>query len=76
MVLRPRHGLSLCAGGGGLDPGLMLAEPGFHTRDFVEWEDWLRTVLIAAQRGGYFTRAPIWDDLRSFDAHPLAAAHA
>jgi hypothetical protein len=32
MVSRPRHGLSLCAGGGGLDMGLMLAEPGYHTR--------------------------------------------
>ena len=64
MVLRPRHGLSLCAGGGGLDLGLMLAEPGYHTRCFVEWEDWPRTVLIAAQRAGYFAPAPIWDDLR------------
>ena len=36
MVSRPRHGLSVCAGGGGLDLGLMLAEPGFHTRAFVE----------------------------------------
>ena len=42
MVSRPRHGLSLCAGGGGLDLGLMLAEPGYHTRAFVEWEDWPR----------------------------------
>ncbi len=45
----------------------MLAEPGFHTRAFVEWEDWPRTVLIAAQRAGYFAPAPIWDDLRTFD---------
>ena len=30
--------------------GLMLAEPGYHTRCFVEWEDWPRAVLIAAQR--------------------------
>ena len=28
----------------------MLAEPGYHTRAFVEWEDWPRAVLIAAQR--------------------------
>jgi site-specific DNA-cytosine methylase len=70
----------------------MLAEPGYHTRAFVEWEDWPRSVLIAAQRAGYFAPAPIWDDLRSFDARrfkgafdtllagypcqPLAAAHA
>ncbi|PKQ10704.1 MAG: DNA cytosine methyltransferase [Alphaproteobacteria bacterium HGW-Alphaproteobacteria-1] len=74
MVSRPRHGLSLCAGGGGLDLGLMLAEPGYHTRAFVEWEDWPRSVLIAAQRAGYFAPAPIWDDLRSFDARPLRGA--
>lgn len=74
MVSRPRNGLSLCAGGGGLDLGLMLAEPGYHTRAFVEWEDWPRTVLIAAQRAGYFAPAPIWDDLRSFDARPFRGA--
>ena len=74
MVSRPRHGLSLCAGGGGLDLGLMLAEPGYHTRAFVEWEDWPRTVLIAAQHAGYFAPAPIWDDLGSFDASPFHGA--
>ncbi|PLL10439.1 DNA cytosine methyltransferase [Tabrizicola sp. TH137] len=74
MVLRPRHGLSLCAGGGGLDLGLMLAEPGYHTRAFVEWEDWPRAVLIAAQRAGYFAPAPIWTDLRTFDALPFHGA--
>jgi type I restriction enzyme S subunit len=74
MVSRPRHGLSLCAGGGGLDLGLTLAEPGYHTRAFVEWEDWPRAVLIAAQREGYFAPAPIWTDLRSFDARPFRGA--
>ncbi|MCC5972145.1 MAG: DNA cytosine methyltransferase [Pararhodobacter sp.] len=74
MVSRPRHGLSLCAGGGGLDMGLMLAEPGFHTRCFVEWEDWPRAVLIAAQAARYFAPAPIWDDLRGFDARPFRGA--
>lgn len=52
----------------------MLAEPGYHTRAFVEWEDWPRAVLIAAQNAGYFALAPIWDDLRSFDAHPFRGA--
>ena len=54
--------------------GLMLAEPGYHTRAFIEWEDWPRAVLIAAQRAGYFAPAPIWDDLRSFDAGPFHGA--
>lgn len=74
MVSRPRHGLSLCAGGGGLDLGLMLAEPGYHTRAFVEWEGWPRAVLIAAQHAGYFAPAPIWTDLRNFNARPFRGA--
>ena len=54
--------------------GLMLAEPGFHTRCFVEWEEYPRSVLIAAQRAGYFAPAPIWNDLRTFDARPFRGA--
>ncbi len=54
--------------------GLMLAEPGYHTRAFVEWEDWPKAVLIAAQRAGYFAPAPIWTDLRDFDARPFRGA--
>ena len=54
--------------------GLMLAEPGFHTRCFVEWEEYPRATIIAAQRAGYFAPAPIWDDLRSFDAQPFRSA--
>ncbi len=45
-----------------------------RTRAFVEWEDWPRSVVIAAQRAGYFAPAPIWDDLRSFDARPFCGA--
>ena len=62
--------MSLCAGAGGLDMGLGIAEPGFHTRCFVEWEEYPRRAIIAAQRAGYFAPAPIWDDLRSFDGRP------
>ncbi len=74
MVPRPRNGLSLCAGGAGLDMGLGLAEPGFHTRAYVEWEQYPRSVLMAAQSAGYLPHAPIWDDLTTFDAGPLAGA--
>lgn len=70
LVLPPRHGLSLCAGGGGLDMGLGLAEPGFATACYCEIEDYPRSTLIAGQRAGYLHPAPIWDDLKTFDARP------
>lgn len=67
---RPRHGLSLCSGGGGLDLGLQLAEPGFHSRCLVEWDEYPQKQLIAAQRAGYMAPAPIWDDVTTFDGRP------
>ena len=70
----PRNGLSLAAGAGGLDMGLMLAEPGFETRCWVEWDGEPRERIIAAQRAGYFAPAPIWDDVRTFDGQPLRGA--
>ncbi|MEM1152126.1 MAG: DNA cytosine methyltransferase, partial [Pseudomonadota bacterium] len=74
MVPRPRNGLSLCAGGGGLDMGVMLAEPDFHSRCFVEWAEYPRSVLVDAQAAGYFPPAPIWDDVTTFDGRPFCGA--
>ena len=74
MALPPRNGISLCAGAGGLDMGLMLAEPDFHTRCFVEWEEYPRQSIIAAQQAGYFAPAPIWGDLTTFDSRPISFA--
>lgn len=54
--------------------GLMLAEPGYHTRCFVEWDADPRKRIIAAQRAGYFAPAPIWDDVNNFDARPFRGA--
>lgn len=54
--------------------GLGLAEPDFHTRAYVEWEEYPRSVIIAAQLAGYLAPAPIWDDLTTFNARPLAGA--
>ncbi|WP_374290128.1 DNA cytosine methyltransferase [Paenirhodobacter enshiensis] len=67
---RPRNGLSLCAGAGGLDLGLMLAEPEFHTQCWVERDEYPRQCIIGAQRAGYFRPAPIWDDITTFDGRP------
>ncbi len=54
--------------------GVGLSEPGFRTLCWVEIEEYPRSVLIAAQRAGYLAPAPIWDDLTTFDARPLAGA--
>lgn len=70
MVLPPRYGLSLCSGGGGLDMGLELAEPGFAASCYVEWDAYPRDSLIAGQRAGYIAPAPIWDNVKTFDARP------
>lgn len=50
--------------------GIMLAEPNFHTRCYVEWEEYPRSSIIAGQRAGYLEPAPIWDDVTTFDAKP------
>lgn len=71
VVLPPRNGLSLCAGAGGLDLGLMLAQPDFHTRCWVEWEPHPRDAIMGGQRAGYFAPAPIWDDVTTFDGRPF-----
>ena len=74
LPARPANGLSLCGGGGGLDLGLHLAEPGFRTLCWVEIEDYPRQAIIAAQRAGYFAPAPIWDDVTTFDGRPFRGA--
>ena len=54
--------------------GIGLAVPGFHARAYVEWEQHPRDTLVAAMRAGYLAHAPIWDDLTTFGARPLAGA--
>ena len=50
--------------------GLELAEPGFASACYVEIEDYPRACLVAAQRAGYLHAAPIWDNVKTFDARP------
>ena len=63
-------GLSLCAGYGGLELGLHIAEPGYRTVCFVEREAHASAALVARMEDQALDRAPIWDDLATFDGSP------
>lgn len=71
MDLHPQHarlrGISLCAGYGGLDLGLHIAEPGYGTVAYVEREAHAAATLVARMEDASLGKAPVWDDLRTFD---------
>lgn len=70
----PRHddlcGISLCAGVGGLDLGLHIAEPGYRTVCHVERNSFAAATLVARMADATLAPALVWDDLRSFDGRP------
>lgn len=59
--------LSLCAGIGGLDLGLRLANPAARAVCYVEREATAAAILAARFEDGSLDEAPIWSDLRTFD---------
>lgn len=63
-------GISLCAGVGGLDLGLHIAEPGYRTVCYVERNSFTAAALVARMADASLAPAPIWDDLKSFDGRP------
>lgn len=67
---RDLRGLSLCAGYGGLDLGLHIAESRYRTVAYVEREAHAAATLVARMEDSSLGQAPIWDDLRSFDGKP------
>ena len=64
------RGISLCAGVGGLDLGLHLAEPGYRAVCHVERNAFAAAALVARMADASLAPAPVWDDLRSFDGRP------
>ena len=64
------RGISLCAGIGGLDLGLHLAEPGYRAVCHVERNSFAAATLVARMADKALAPAPVWDDLRSFDGRP------
>ena len=67
---RPWNIASLCAGVGGLDLGIRIAEPGAHGVVHVEREAAAAAVLVARMEAGDMAPAPVWSDLATFDARP------
>ncbi len=63
-------GISLCAGVGGLDLGLHIAEPGYRTVCYVERNSFAASALVARMADASLAQAPIWDDLKTFDGRP------
>ncbi|PVE56284.1 DNA cytosine methyltransferase [Rhizobium rhizogenes] len=60
-------GLSLCAGVGGLELGLHIAEPTYRTVCYVEREAFPAATLVARMEDKTLDKAPLWDDVTTFD---------
>ena len=60
-------GLALCAGGGGLELGLHIAEPRYRTVCYVERHGFAAATLVARMEDQALGQAPLWDDLATFD---------
>ncbi|MEX2126986.1 MAG: DNA cytosine methyltransferase [Xanthobacteraceae bacterium] len=54
-------GIALCAGFGGLELGLHIAEPGYQTVCYA---------LVARMEDQALDHAPVWDDVRTFGGRP------
>ena len=62
------HTLSICTGYGGIELGLKPLMPRIRTVCYVENEVGASKILGARIRDGILDDAPIWTDLRTFDA--------
>lgn len=78
MALHPRNIMSLCAGVGGLELGILLA---LHHRGevgrgicYVEREVAAAASLVASMEAGWLHPAPVWSDMLTFDARPWRGA--
>ncbi|MXP24790.1 hypothetical protein GRI39_01855 [Altererythrobacter indicus] len=74
MAIRTRNILSCCAGVGGLELGIILAlrHRGEDGRGvcYLEGEAAAAASLVASMEAGWFHPAPVWSDMRSFNARP------
>lgn len=61
------NGIALCAGVGGLELGLRIAEPDYQTVCYVERDAFAAAALVARMADARLCEAPVWDDLATFD---------
>jgi DNA (cytosine-5)-methyltransferase 1 len=65
------NGLAVCAGAGGLELGLHLAlGVAYRCVGYVERDAYAAAVLVARMEDQALDRAPVWDDLATFDGRP------
>ncbi len=62
--------LALCAGVGGLELGVKLANPTARCDCYVEGEGYAAAVLVRRMEEKVLDEAPIWSDVRTFDGKP------
>jgi len=62
--------LSICSGYGGIELGLDIALGEAHTVCYVENEISVASILASHMEDGTLDPAPVWSDLRTFDAKP------
>lgn len=62
--------LSLCAGYGGLDLGVHIAEERARAVGYVERDAHAAATLVARMDDAALGDAPVWDDVKSFDGRP------
>jgi len=67
-------GLSLCSGAGGLDLGLAIAIPRYRAVGHVERETYAAATLVARMEDAALDRAPVWDDVGTFNGRPWRGA--
>ena len=70
MVENTINNLSFCSGVGGLELGLDLAFGNIRTVCHVEGEAYAASILAQKMEEGTLHDAPIWDNVRTFDAKP------
>ncbi len=64
------NGLALCAGAGALELSLRVAFPGAETICYVERDSYAAATLMARMEEESLDRAPVWDDLTTFECGP------
>jgi DNA (cytosine-5)-methyltransferase 1 len=62
--------LALCAGIGGLELGVKLANPAARCICYVEGEAYAVAILVKRMGEGRLDKAPVWSDVRTFDGLP------